>query len=205
MKLINYVEEHIFNEKVFEKIFSSQQAQIDKLNNDLEDLVSQAYICTATWGLQYWEEDLDIRPNESDTITDRRSRCFAKIRGTGNCTIDYIKNIALSYKYGDITIVEDYENYKIKIKFSSDKGVPANIEEFKKTLRTIIPAHLGIEYEFIYNTVADLSRAKVSDLAKYTVEELLTIDLGGNENDVYLIDENNNFITDEGGNRIIII
>lgn len=173
MKITNYVEEHIFSEKIFSKIFGSQQIQIDKLNNNLNDLIDQAYICTATWGLKNWEEELEIQTDENDTINNRRSRCFAKIRGNGNCTIDYIKNVALSYEYGDINVIEDYENYKFIIEFISNKGQPPRVDDFKKTLRSITPAHLGIDFKFKYVTWGEVKNKSWQDLKTLTWDEVL--------------------------------
>lgn len=173
MELTNYVEEHIFTGKIFSKIFLAQQAQIDKLNNDLEDLVNQAYICTATWGLKYWENELDITVDESDTLENRRSRCFAKIRSTGNCTISYIKQVALSYNCGEIDIVEDFENYKFTVKFISIKGIPPKVDDLKKTIRLISPAHLDVEYQFTYNTWEETKPFYWWDLKQYTWKDVM--------------------------------
>lgn len=173
MKLTNYVEEHIFKGKIFTKIFASQQAQIDKLNNDLDDLLNQAFICSATWGLKYWENELNIIVDETDSYENRRSRCFAQIRGTGNCTIDYMKQVALSYQCGDIEIIEDFENYRFTVKFVNKRGIPEKIDDLKKTLRLISPAHLDIEYEFNYLTWGELKEYRYGELLMFSWQEIL--------------------------------
>lgn len=173
MKLTNYVEEHIFTGSIFSKIFASQQAQLDKLNNDLEDLVEQAYIYTATWGLKYWEDSFGIPIDETDTYENRRSRCLAVLRGRGNCTVDYLKEVALSYECGDIEIVEDFENYRFTVKFISQKGKPPKMDDFEKTIRLISPAHLGIKYEFKYNTWKDVSEFTWGEISNFTWSEVM--------------------------------
>lgn len=184
MELSKYLEYNIYKSKVFSKILSPQQIQIDNLNADLSDLENQAYICSATWGLKYWEQELGLNTLDSDTIENRRSRCLAKLRGYGNCTIDYIKEIAKSYNYGDIEILEDFEHYKFTIVFTSKVGVPPKMEDFKETLREIVPAHLGIEYKFTYITWGETKNKKWEELQKITWDEVLNgknNKIGGNK------------------------
>ena len=95
----------------------------------------------------------------SDDIENRRSRCLSRIRGSGNCTISHIKYVAKCYGYGDIDLNEDFEHYRLTITFISTFGIPPKLDDFKKTMRTIIPAHIGIYYKFKYNTWGDIKKA----------------------------------------------
>ena len=47
----------------------------------------------------------------------------------------------------------------LEIKFISNLGVPPNLDDFKKTMRLIVPAHIGIKYTFKYNTWEDVKQA----------------------------------------------
>ena len=152
MKLTKYIPTFNLKGHVFYNIFTSRQAQIDKLYDNIEDLVNQCFISSATWGIIYWEQELGLKIDETDTLENRRARCLAQIRGTGNCTPEHIKFVAKSFGYGDIDVIEDFEHYRFTIKFTSTKGIPPKMEDFKATIRTISPAHLGIYYEFTYIT-----------------------------------------------------
>ena len=44
----------------------------------------------------------------------------------------------------------------LEIKFVSTLGVPPNLNDFKRTMRLIVPAHIGIKYTFRYNTWQDV-------------------------------------------------
>lgn len=152
MKITNYVENNIFSTMVFSKVFASQQVQIDKLNDQLEDLENQAYIHTATWGLKYWAEALGIEIYESDTYESIRQRCLAAFRGKGNCTIEYLKNTCLSFNYiNSVYIDEVFEEYYFNLLLNSEEGFPKNIYYLYDIIRKITPGHLGIYYKLKSN------------------------------------------------------
>ena len=187
MELIKYIPDFNLRGDIFRKIFTSRQAKIDEAKNNIEDLRNQCFIRTATWGLVYWEEEFGIKVDLSDDIENRRSRCLSRIRGSGNCTISHIKYVAKCYGYGDIDLNEDFEHYRLTITFISTFGIPPKLDDFKKTMRTIIPAHIGIYYKFKYNTWGDIKKANITwdyckqnnitweDLKNKPVDELLNL------------------------------
>lgn len=146
MELSKYLEYNIYKSKVFSKILSSQQIQIDNLSANLIDLENQAYICSATWGLKYWEQELGLNTVDTDTIEDRRSRCLAKIRGYGNLTIEKMDNICSSY-VEKANIKEDFENYRFTIDLTNN-GFSQRIIKLIELLKEIKPAHLIFDTKF---------------------------------------------------------
>ncbi|MEO2601031.1 putative phage tail protein [Clostridium butyricum] len=152
----NYIPESFNNDPILSQIFKTQGKELAKINYYIKDLTNQFFVETATWGIRIWEEDLGITVVESDDLEDRRARCLAKIRSTGTCTEAKIKEVAKSFKYGDIEIEKDYAHYKYTIKFVSDMGIPPKMEDFKASIELISPAHLGIEYQFKYFTWGEL-------------------------------------------------
>ena len=151
-----YVTPKINKKDIMSKIYESQKGQIDVINGNIKDIIDNLFVDTATWSLDLWEEELGIETVLNDTLENRRSRIKAKLRGYGICTKKHIKNVALSYGYGEIEPIEYYENYILEIKFISTLGVPPNLNDFKKTMRLIVPAHIGIKYTFRYNTWEDV-------------------------------------------------
>ena len=151
-----YVTPKINKKDIMSKIYESQKGQIDVINGNIKDLIDNIFIDTATWSLDLWEEELGIDTILNDTLENRRSRIKAKLRGYGVCTKKHIKNVALSYGYGEVEPIEHYEDYMLEIKFISTIGIPPNLNDFKKTMRLIVPAHIGIKYTFRYNTWQDV-------------------------------------------------
>ncbi|MGC4378411.1 YmfQ family protein [Fictibacillus sp. Mic-4] len=133
-------------------IIDVESMAIEQLNSDIQDVLNQFFVDTATWGLANWESLCGIPTDESKPYDQRRSVIKSKIRGIGTVTVSLIKNVAESYANGGVTVTEDSENYTIKVKFVGKLGIPPNIDDIKNVLREIIPAHLVITYEFTFLT-----------------------------------------------------
>lgn len=56
------------------------------------------------------------------------------------------------------TIIEDYKNYTVAVKFSGRKGVPYNFEQIKSAVDEVKPAHLQVNYEFQSNTWSEVQK-----------------------------------------------
>lgn len=168
MKLNNYVAEFICKGKIFSKIFEEQQKQLDKIDTDIQDLINQCFIQTATWSLNIWEELYKLEIDLTDTYENRRARVISAMRGHGTTTIEMIKNLATSFSNGDVEIIEHSSEYYFIVKFVGTKGVPPKIEDLKNAINLIKPCHLGVEYEFTYNTWEDMKVKTWLQLANMT-------------------------------------
>jgi Uncharacterised protein conserved in bacteria (DUF2313) len=153
--------------KIFNEIFTSEEKQLNVLETDLNDVRLQMDINTATWGLDIFEKELEIKTDYSKPLDDRRSVIKSKLRGSGKADSILIKVVADSYTNGDVIVSF---NGQIVIKFTSNFGIPPNLEDVKTALENVKPAHLGIKYEFKYLIIKDLHN-------KVTLEELQTITL----------------------------
>lgn len=131
-------------------IMQAEGVEIDDLRQAMDEVLNQTYVDSASWGLSLWEKELGLPPAEHETIAERRDRIKSKIRGYGTATIKTIKNVAESYDKGAIDIAEDFSGYTITVYFVDTLGVPSNIEDLKKALRAVVPAHLDIKFEFNY-------------------------------------------------------
>lgn len=101
-----------------------------------------------------WEIMYHIKPEMQKPLDDRRSMVLAKMRGFGIVTPLKVKETAESFKYGEVTVTENAG--RVIVTFISTYGVPSFLEDIKKVLRDLIPAHLDIEYRFLYNTYQDV-------------------------------------------------
>lgn len=204
----NYIPESFNNDPILSQIFKTQGKELAKINYYIKDLTNQFFVETATWGIRIWEEDLGITVVESDDLEDRRARCLAKIRSTGTCTEAKIKEVAKSFKYGDIEIEKDYAHYKYTIKFISDMGIPPKMEDFKASIELISPAHLGIEYEFKYNTWGYVNEFTWGEISNFTWQEVMESSLYHNTNyytkSNLTTNDNYNIVTNDGLNIKLI-
>ena len=71
--------------------YDAQSLQVGLLNYQIEDLINQAFIDTATWGIDLWEEEYGLDTNKLLSYEERREIVKAKKRGRGTTTIEMIK------------------------------------------------------------------------------------------------------------------
>jgi len=173
--LLEYMPSYYSNSAVFVNLLQAFTNEINTNNYSITDLENQLFIDTATWGLNIWERELNIYTDLSKPYIDRREFIKSKLRGSGTCTIEMIKNTALAYTNAEISVIEDNPNYTFKIKFTGVKGIPRDVEAFKSTINAIKPAHLTYTVEYTYSVWNDLSTKTWSELAAKTWEQVKTI------------------------------
>lgn len=172
-KLIDYVPPYYDELLESSEILSSEDEEFSRLHANIDDLLLQFNVSTATWGLREWERICGFVTDASKTVDERRSNVIARLRGYGVVTIEHIKKITDSYYAGDTEITEKPSEYKIVIKFTSEFGVPTGISELQSLLREIIPSHLVLEYDFKFVLYRDIVGVTYHALTDLTYAELL--------------------------------
>ena len=172
MDLIDKLPSFYHNSDFVKAYMSSQSVEHNFLKESIEDLVNNLYVNTATWGLDYFEEELGLKTDKSKTYEERREGIEAEKRGNGTTTIKMLKDTALAFECGEIDITEMYADYMFKIKFISQKGRPKNLEDFKSAIDEIKPAHLAYILEFMYNSHQELKIKTHEYLSQFTHQEI---------------------------------
>lgn len=145
--MINYLPIYERDSKVFQNLIDIEALEIDDRAEDIEDFIKQLSINTATWGLTIYEQELEIKKDIDKSYEERRSAIKSKLRGTGKADKALIKLVSDAHTNGDVDVTFDG---KINIKFISVYGIPPNIEDLKRALEDVKPAHLDIIYIFNY-------------------------------------------------------
>ena len=148
--LISYLPPYDQDVKEMVAIQNTLAQELGQINIDIEDLIKQCFVDTATWGLEIWERIFGIQTDKTKLLDQRRSMIKAKMRGAGTVNIEQIKNIARAFLIGELDVTENFANYSIDIEFTDYGGVPPNRDDLTKILREIIPAHLEINYILNY-------------------------------------------------------
>ena len=200
-----YLPSFIVKGNILKDIFESQQAEVDLLNNNIQDLIDNLFVETATWSLVNWEKKYNIPIDLDDTLENRISRILARMVSKGQpFTKETIETIANQFANGDVEVIEHLEDDYFTVKFISSKGIPPKIQDVYDAINEIKASWLDVEYEFIYNTVHYLRQYTVRELRQYTVEELRTKELQHlGLSKKYLTDENGNNLVDREGNKLI--
>jgi len=153
--------------------YDAQSLQVGLLNYQIEDSIKQAFIDTATWGLDLWEEEYGLDTNKLLSYEERREIIKAKKRGRGTTTIEMIETTAEAFSGGEVNVIPHNDQYSFTV-----KGIPRNMQAFKDMLETIKPAHLAYDFAFTYNTYGDIrdSSFNYETLQNYTHDLLRTTD-----------------------------
>jgi len=166
------------NSKVMKEVFKGLNLECDTALNDVIDTENQFFVVLTDREIWRHEQDLGIAVESNLSEDTRRGRILSRLRGTGTVTKDMIRNVANSFVYGEIDIIEQPNSYTFIVKFISKKGVPPNIDDIKMAIEDIKPAHLVVEYVFTYRMWQDV-KALLSDWQEaksYSWERLMTFD-----------------------------
>ena len=147
------------------------QIEVDMQNQRVYELSANQFFDTCTEEmLSKYESEAGIIPLSTQSLDDRRSTLIAKWKSEGKSDITLLRAIADSWQYGKTAI--DYVDNMIIVSFV-DKGIPKDLDSLKIALENAKPAHLPIEYIFVYNTWQDISNMTWAEAAASTWEELM--------------------------------
>ena len=144
---------------VVDNINNANAIELTTFKNSIIETLNQFFIETATYTLPKYERELGIEVNNSLDYYTRRSRLKSKLRGQGTVTIKLIENVAESFMNGEVNIIEDNANYSFTVKFVGEKGIPPNIDDLKKAIEDIKPAHLAVIYAYNYTTWGEVKKS----------------------------------------------
>lgn len=147
-EMIGYISPIYEQSKVMQAIFESIGSEFDGIYELSEDILKQIFPQTATWGLIYWEDAVNIISNNED-IERRRGKVIAKLQSRYTITPLKMAMILKNYTGADIEIVENVEPYTFKVKLTGREGFPKSLEDLYKEVKKIKPSHLSVRYELI--------------------------------------------------------
>ena len=167
-ELTQYVPKRYWgNDEVQKLIYEKLTDRLNWLEGIFEEIVNNAYIKDMDdESLSKLEKEFKIKPDGEMTLEDRKDFLLSILRGIGVTNVEKLKTIAKTYECGDIEVIQNYSSYSIIIKFVSILGIPKRLNDLKKAIEKVVPCHLGISYEFKYNTL--------NDLTPYTLQEFVT-------------------------------
>ena len=157
-----------------EGLQNSIAKELGKLYYNLEDLINQLFIDTATWGLSLYEKQLGLQTNLSLSYEERRKIIKAKLWGRGRTTKQMIKDTAEAFSGGEVDVIEYPEESKFIVKFIGVKGIPRNMQGFIDMLETIKPAHLAYEIMYTYTVWDFVKHITWEQASQYTWNEFRT-------------------------------
>ena len=176
MQLIEHYPEFLRESESFAKIQQAMNGEVQKLRDNLQDLLKQCFVESATWGLALWERQVGIAPDDTKETAARKAAVIARLQAPATTTVSRIKEIAESYADRTAAVIEHYADYSFTIRFSEKKGIPEKQKELERVIEEIKPAHLGVSYEFLYTIHQELKPWTHGQLHAWTHEGIRTED-----------------------------
>lgn len=175
--ILKYLPPFLGKDKSFKAVNNADSTEHDAIRADLQDLLDQLYVVTATWGIEKWEELVDIAPQGGTDIAARRAAVLLKLKKSPSVTVAFLQSLINQYiadKSG--TVTDHPETY------STDFNVPLldkeNLAGMTRDVRIYIPAHIGPVYKAhtltgVENHIALLkSTVKTVDVYPAAVEQI---------------------------------
>lgn len=133
----------------------AQGEQLDKLMAWLEEIQRESSLATAEdWGVEDMAKLFVRRPVAAD-LRKLAAALAALLRiGGDSFTLEAINDTITGC--GVPAVVKETGKEQVSVSFPGVAGEPANFPELKKIIEDILPAHLGIEYDFWYLTWIEL-------------------------------------------------
>lgn len=175
--LKRYLPQFLEHDPTFAATLESLSKEHEKQRLTLMDITKQFFVKTATWGLDDWENFLDIPVDNTKTNEYRRQVIIRKIQGNKAVTVDFLRGLINQYILDKSGTVTDHPET-----YSADFNIPlvdkASLLGIAKDVRTYIPAHIGQVYKAhadtnIENHIAILkSTVKTVDVYPASVEKI---------------------------------
>lgn len=143
--ILKYLPFFLSEDKRFKTVNDADSIEHERLRLQVQELLEQLFVETATWGLPLWEQFCGL---ESDTSIDykaRRDRVLSVLNGKQVVTLDFITYLVNRYVADkSANILTHYDQYYIDIMLPD--GKVTDFKELEKMLSIYMPAHLGWKY-----------------------------------------------------------
>ena len=156
VKLIDYLPED-YKKSVsvveLQEIFDKEKT---KVTNTEEDMQQQLHLATATWGLAAWETVYGLPVDTTKTETTRRAAVMARMGGTDTIRPITVKEVSEKFLQGKVAVFEVNAEYRFEVHFLEVLQKGQNVEDLKRVIDEMKPAHLDYAIILKYNTWGDL-------------------------------------------------
>lgn len=140
----------------FRELTDAESVEFEHHDLALKDLESNMTLSGTTSSMIDRREAVyGIASNPYKPLDQRVAVLVAKFRGQGTTTKAFIKNVAISFEYGEVDVVDDEAPYTVNIIFESVLGMPPNMDDFIEALEEVKPAHIAFIYTYKHNTWDD--------------------------------------------------
>ena len=125
-------------------ILEALEDESDLSAGQVNDLLDQFFVETATWSLYLWEEQYGITVDESKPLADRRAAVRDKMTAAGNTTAEMVRQLAMAMTGYEARVVVNSADYSFSLEFLGESNTLADIDvsQVRNMVEQIKPAHL---------------------------------------------------------------
>lgn len=142
VELRRYLPTFLFHDATFSDTLGtlSHEHEIQRLT--LTDAAQQAFVKTATWGLDDWEEFVGLEHESADTLQTRRNKILMKLAGVDSVTVPFLTRLVNLYVAdGQAVVIDHPDTYSIEILHHG--GQVLDYDGLEDAINTYIPSHIG--------------------------------------------------------------
>lgn len=151
--ILQYLPAFLAHSQQLQAANDADSKEHDTIRIDLQDVLDQFYVKSATWGLERWEELCSITTDKTLSDSVRRSTIIAKLQNPGSVTEVFLTNLINGYIADQQGYIISYpREYRIEVLYHG--GQITDYEKLRTAISTYIPAHIG--YKLVTITKADL-------------------------------------------------
>lgn len=144
VNLSKYLPAFLTKDPEFAAKLATESAAHEEVRQNLDDILKQFFVTTATWGLDDWEDFLGITTDTNKTVDARRQAIIQKINGNNVVTLEFLTRLVNMYVAdGQAFIVDHPETYNVDILYHG--GQVLDYKALETAVHTYIPAHLGFK------------------------------------------------------------
>lgn len=148
--LSRYLPAFLFRDTSFSDTLSTLSHEHEVQRLTLTDAAQQAFVKTATWGLDDWEEFVGLEHESADTLQTRRNKILMKLAGVDSVTVPFlIRLVNLYVADGQAVVIDHPDTYSIEILYHG--GQVLDYARLRDAVNIYIPAHIGYKLVTITN------------------------------------------------------
>ncbi|WP_110955762.1 putative phage tail protein [Anaerosinus massiliensis] len=143
VNIMKHLPEFLQSDSSFTSVGNVCSNEHERIKLQLQDVLRQFFVTTATWGLGYYENILGITPKPTDDYLARRNRILARYQANQTSTKAFMTELVRRYtidKTGGIQELNSQNAFNIIVDIDKVK----DWAELIKTLDLYKPAHLGM-------------------------------------------------------------
>lgn len=178
--ILAYLPKFLQKSPLFKGTNDADNREHETIRLDLQDLLNQFFIKSATWGLERWEDLVGIKTDTTKSLESRRDDVIAKLQNPESVTETFLTNLINRYIADKAGYIIRYSSeYRIEVLYHG--GQVLDYEKLRQSINTYIPAHIGYKLVTITNGLLEVYAAgtvqcAIENVIDMSTEYELTID-----------------------------